>query len=364
MTTIKLPFVHEYRDRHGKLRRYVRLPGRKRVALKGEPGSREFMEAYQAALDDREPPPPIGASKVVAGTIHAAVSSYLRSAKFEAQAAETQRTRRNILERFREAHGDKRVAKLQPHNIDKMIADKAKTPFAARNFRNTLRALLDHCVLEGMRPDNPAKDTKVSTPKTSGFRTWSEEDIELYESRHAVGTRARLALALLLYTAARRSDVVRLGRQHIRDGQVRYRQKKTGMDMDFPVHPELAAVLAATPSKHLTFLVTAQGNSFTGPGFTNWFRDMCRDAGLPKGLSAHGLRKAQCRRLGEAGCSELQIAAISGHESLSEVRRYTRAARKSLMAKEAMAAVASAFPATEAGTPSGYPKRKVSQNDG
>jgi integrase len=80
------------------------------------------------------------------------------------------------------------------------------------------------------------------------------------------------------------------------------------------------------------------------PGFGNVFREWCNEADLPKRCSSHGLRKAACRRLAEAGCSEHEIAAISGHESLAEVRRYTRAASRARMAKSAMATVTAAFP--------------------
>jgi len=63
-------------------------------------------------------------------------------------------------------------------------------------------------------------------------------------------------------------------------------------------------------------------------------------AGLPKAAAAHGLRKAAARRLAEAGCSANQIMAITGHKSLKEVERYTRAAGQRLLAESAMKRVA------------------------
>jgi integrase len=66
---------------------------------------------------------------------------------------------------------------------------------------------------------------------------------------------------------------------------------------------------------------------------------MCDEAGLHS-LAAHGLRKAACRRLAEAGCSEKQIAAISGHASLNEVARYTKAADQVRLARDAMTKIA------------------------
>ena len=55
MTRVKLPFVQEYRDRHGHVRRYVRRRGRPNVPLPGLPGSSEFMAAYAEAIGGAAP---------------------------------------------------------------------------------------------------------------------------------------------------------------------------------------------------------------------------------------------------------------------------------------------------------------------
>lgn len=134
-----------------------------------------------------------------------------------------------------------------------------------------------------------------------------------------------------------------MGRQHLRGDRISVRQQKTGVQLEIPIHPELARVIAATPSDNLTFLVTKahranQSKPFTAPGFGNWFREVCDEAGLPL-CSAHGLRKAVARRLAEAGCSEHVIAAITGHRSLQEVRRYTASASQVLLAQQAIQAM-------------------------
>jgi integrase len=109
-----------------------------------------------------------------------------------------------------------------------------------------------------------------------------------------------------------------------------------------PVHPHLQAILDATPSEHLTFLVTATGKPYGANHFSETFRESCDAAGLPKRCSAHGLRKATCRRLAEAGASANEIASISGHANLNEVARYTRAADQVRLARNAMARTAKA----------------------
>src|SRR5690349_6964704 len=103
------------------------------------------------------------------------------------------------------------------------------------------------------------------------------------------------------------------------------------------VHDDLLALIAATPSGHLNFLVTEFGKPFTPAGFGNWFADRCNEAGLPNRCRAHGLRKAACRRLAESGASAPEISAISGHLSIKEVQRYIAAADRKVMARAGMA---------------------------
>jgi integrase len=331
---MKMPkHTQAFIDRHGKARFYFRKAGSKQVPLPGLPWSPQFMAAYEAALEGQAPRIEIGASRTKPGTINALVVSYFNSMAFQALAPETKRTRHNILERFREEHGDKRSTLLKREHINVMFAKKAATRFAARNWLKTVRALMQFAVTEGLLATDPTAGIKNLSGKTDGFRTWNEDDIAAFEARHPIGTRERLALALLVNTAQRRGDVVRMGRQHIRSGLIEVKQQKTGTKLAIPIHPDLQAVLEATPSGHLTFLTTSFGKPFTAAGFTNWFREACNTAGLPRGTSAHGLRKAACRRLAEAGCSANVIASISGHKSLSEVERYTIAANQERMAR-------------------------------
>jgi integrase len=104
------------------------------------------------------------------------------------------------------------------------------------------------------------------------------------------------------------------------------------------VAPERHAAIDATPSGNLTFLITRTGVPFIAAGFGNHFRDLCNEAGRSH-CSAYGLRKAICRRLAEAGCTPMQIAAITGHRSLALVNHYTAARDQAQLARKAMAAI-------------------------
>jgi integrase len=101
------------------------------------------------------------------------------------------------------------------------------------------------------------------------------------------------------------------------------------------VHPELAQVLPIA-SDGKAFLLTEAGQPFTPNGFYMRFREWVRATGLPDGRSPHGLRKAAARRLAEGGCSPHQIAAITGHQTLKEVERYTKDTDQLRMAREAV----------------------------
>ena len=339
---IQLRYVQEFRDRHGRVRRYFRRPGYKRIPLPGAPGSAEFLEAYQAALDGDAIRREVGSGRSPTGSIARAVAAYYQHNSFAVLAPSTRNMRRAVLERLRGEHGEKRVATLQRAHIEKMLGSMKS--FAARNWLKTLRGLMQFAVAMNLRKDDPTVGVKLPKAKAGTIHTWSEAQIAQFEKKFPIGSRQRLAMALLLYTAQRRSDVVRLGPQHVRNGGLAFRQQKTGSLLEIPIHPSLQTVLDASTSGHLTFLVTASGKPFTAAGFGNIFRDWCNEAGLPAECSSHGLRKAACRRLAEAGCTEHQIAAISGHQSLAEVRRYTRAARQAIMARDAIATVAAAFP--------------------
>src|SRR5262249_53106897 len=97
------------------------------------------------------------------------------------------RTRKNILERFREQHGDKRIALLRPDHIKAILAAKAGTPQTANKFLKTLRAMMQHCIAEGMCTDDPTRGIRGRKIKTGGYRTWSEDDIVASEARPALG---------------------------------------------------------------------------------------------------------------------------------------------------------------------------------
>jgi integrase len=147
-------------------------------------------------------------------------------------------------------------------------------------------------------------------------------------------------MELMLWTGQRRSDAIRMGRQHIRDGRIRVVQVKGGKELWIPVAPQLLEAIVAMPAHgaHLCFLINELGRPFSNAGFGNWFRDQCDAAGLPQ-CTSHGLRKATMRRMAELGAGNQTMKAISGHSKDNEVARYTAEANQRSMADDAIAAL-------------------------
>jgi len=341
MSKIKLAFIQTFTDRHGKPRWYFRRRGHKRVPLPGMPGSPDFMAAYERAIAGAAQPA-IGGKHIKPGTIDDLVARYLASAAFVGLPSEaTRATYRGIIENIRKEHGSKRVAHLRPEDVEFLFLKKKATPAAANNFLRMLRMLMKFAITKAkMITSDPTVGIKTLRYASDGHHSWSEEDIAAFSKRHPIGTKARLAMTLMLYTGCRRADAVRLGEANIKKGFLTYTQQKNRIrkpvTLTIPVHPELRRVIDATPMVGVkTFLVTEYGKPFAEAGFGNWFRERCNEAGLSD-CSAHGLRKAIATRLAEAGMSPHEIMAITGHTTLKEIERYTKPVRQRMMAELAM----------------------------
>ena len=240
--------------------------------------------------------------------------------------------RRGILDRFCEQHGGKRFAQLEARHLRQIRDGMIDRPDAANNLIKALRQVFKFAVAYDHISANPLIEVeRLKSRNKDGLHAWTLAEVQKFETAHPIGTRARLALALLLYTGQRRGDVVHMGRQHVRDGWMAVMQQKTAKRLEVPVLAELRRILDASETGDLTYLVTSFGKPYTAAGFGNWFRVQCDKAGLPQ-CSAHGLRKAAASRLAELGCSTREIMSITGHESLREVERYTKAAEQKRLA--------------------------------
>jgi integrase len=190
---------------------------------------------------------------------------------------------------------------------------------------------------------DPTEGIKAKAKETEGHPTWTDEQIAQFRAHHPIGSKARLALELILAVTARRGDGIALGHQHLKDGWLVFTQEKNRRrkprKVETPIPAQLLAAIEACPRppESPTFLTNEWGQPFTPRGFNDWFSAQIAAAGLPNTCVPHGLRMAGCRIMAESDCTAHEIMSVSGHSSLREAERYTRAFDRKRLAARAQA---------------------------
>lgn len=330
------PFVELWRDRHGKVRCYFRKERGPRFALPNTVGSDEFKAAYEAALAGQLAPVRERYSRAAAGTLNALVISYKQSVAYKGLRETTKAGYASRIETLRTVHGHRTIAGLSRERIiTGILQPYADRPGAALSILKMLRVLIRHAINIRWLKHDPSLGIK--RPKMNRIRSCTEDEIETYRQRWALGTKQRTAFELFLNTGQRRSDVVRMAWSHITaENKIKVVQQKTGKALLIPLHRDALAALAAFKREHVSILTTAYGRSFTVDGFSQWMRDAISKAGLPIDCKPHGLRKATGRRLAQAGATTKMIMSILGHTTLAEAERYTEEADQVRLAEDAV----------------------------
>ena len=320
----QFPGATPYTDRHGRRRWRFRSKGFSRE-LGSDYGSDEFVARYEDARRMCEGKPGAGAGRTKPGSFDDLVVKFY-ALHFPSLAEATRKDYRAVIEPLRQQHGKRRVAHLKARHVLAMKADMSDTPQQANKTLKRLSQLMDLAVQLEWRTDNPVRGIDRYRTASKGFHTWDEGEIAQFYETHKIGSPAYLAMTLMLYTGASRADAVKLGWPNIKEGRIVYRRQKTqknpeGIEVNIPAHPHLAETLAMVPTGAFTFLQTEQGRARTANGLGTSMRKWCDKAGLPL-CSSHGLRKAICRRLAEAGAEVFEIMSVSGHVSIKEVQTY------------------------------------------
>jgi integrase len=314
-------------NRHGKPRWYVRIRGRKRRiegidCVPPFPATKTALAAYHAARKSLDG----SRRRKGEGSFRWLAEEYMRSRTFARLNDLPQRERRSVLGRIVEKHGDKTLR--ADHAARRREAQRRARRASRQQAREGAALPVQWAVEAGNAAGNPAADVPLLKVGSAGYTPWTREDVLQFEGRHPIGTKARLALALHLYTGQRRSDVVQWGPLNAKGARLVYVQHKgrgqKPKRRDIPLVAPLRAILDASPLGATTWLETEQGRPFTIAGYGNWFRDRCVEAGLA--VRSHGLRKLVGIMAAERGATAHEIMQILGHDSLGEAERYTREA--------------------------------------
>ena len=276
-------------------------------------------------------------------TVGAVLAEYLSSAKFRSLASSSQEAYTNVLTRWvrDEAMSERPIRSLTKRELEGMLA--TRTQGAANFLFKRVRVLLRFAIARDYRDDDPTIGI-VCKPINRAHATWTDDEIAQYRAHYRLGTRERLALELALNTSQRLGDLSRMRWDHIRNGRIAVTQQKTKTPLTVPIHPDLLAAMDAWKgSRQGTILARAgrpAGKALTPESLGYLYSRWIDEAGLGSHRVTHGLRKACARRLAEVGCSTKEIQSITGHATLTEVDRYTKAASQTRLADAAMARIA------------------------
>lgn len=354
--SFRLKYVHADIDRHQNTRYYFFKRGMPaKLRLPGAFGSAEFMTAYGLALAGQPLPaksPKADAPKLIgrrnSGSLEWLCNQYYRTPEFTQLEDNTQRAKRYIFANVCAETvgpngtgariGDGPFKEMTSKHVRMLRDRKADVPHTANAFVLQLGALFKWAIEAEHATYNPANDVPaIQIATTEGFHTWTEDEVVQFEAFHPVGSQARLALALYLYTGQRISDVVRLGPQCEQpNGDLKFTQRKNRKRaptvIEIPVLSVLAEIIAASVCGDQTYLINSRGKPWKNANsFGNAFRAWCADAGLPH-CSSHGLRKVACCAMAENGATELQMMSVFGWKNPDEARPYLRNARRAKMA--------------------------------
>lgn len=331
-TTVKLRYLMTAGHwPSGNPRLYLRRKGKPLASMPDLPAEHpDFLATYAAAMNMAKPPAP----RPMTGTIAAGAEAFMRSDHYLAVSPATRDIWRRHLTKISADYGDARAADLRPEHIR---ADLARHPGNAAVQRlKVWRAMCRWWQDAGLAPIDATQGIrKPKVAKTDGHDPWTRADVQTFRDRWPLDSAERLAMELLYWTGARIGDACKMTEAMIdRTGWMRFRQIKTGGTVAIPITAaapawadpdgQLVAAINARPARHMSLIVTAYGTPRSIKGAPQWFAAAARTAGIDK--TAHGLRKLRAIIMAENGASTHQIAAWTGHESLSEVQHYSRTA--------------------------------------
>lgn len=335
MGHVKLPHVQRIK-RGSRLLKYHR---KTRARLPDLPEDHPDFIAAWAAEEARQDV----TVRAKAGTLAALIEMFLRDEpKMKTWSSSYRKSTMQHLHAIAETGGEAQARHIQTRHIQSNI--DALPPNVANRRKKAWRALMAWGAKTGHIPADPALQVKGATVKTEGHKPWPAAMIAAFREKHPIGSEIRLGFETVYWTGARCVDARLIGPRSLDGGMICYRQKKTGGLAYVPFESVPPAFLSLgrdldilrqcinRAGPRLYWTQTRTGQPRSQKGFSNWISD----AAGP-GYSAHGLRKNRLMALAECGGTAIQLQAWCGHESMSEVETYIRAAsrRSALMGRDA-----------------------------
>jgi integrase len=285
-------------------------------ALRGELGSPEFVASYNEAVAQKVKPP--------TGVLLSVIQGYQASEDFRGLADSTRRAYVALIKRIEKRFGDFPLSALTDRRTrgefmewrDKIAFDSGRRQ--ADYAWTVLARILSWALNRGLVAINPCEKGGRIYRGSRADKIWSADDESAFLK--SAPKHLHLPLLLALWTGQRQGDLLRLPWSAYDGTRIRLRQSKTGARVSIPVGAPLKAALdAAAKSKHGPIILTSTDKKpWTADGFRASWRKASQKAGIV-GVTFNDLRGTAVTRLALAGCTEAEIATITGH-SLRDVR--------------------------------------------
>jgi len=329
------------------------------MPLPGQPGEPAFEMAYQDALAGRQRQkaevrrlPGAARPKSMA----AAWRRAQQSPEWMLLDPATKRNNIRLAEAFLESRvhpelpelwRDMPIADLKRRHLKNVIAAYAATPHKAKHILTTIRKMIEAAIDDEWIDSDPSHKLHWR-PAYKGWKAWPIEMLQRFEAHWPIGSKPRLVYALALWLGNRRSDVAsvlwdqRTTKPVLVAGAIRmvdgfdFEQVKGGKRIFVPISPMLAEILAVTPKRGETVLLTENGAPHSAKALTNWMALWTAAAGIPPGHTLHGLRKTLGKLLAEGGASTRQLMEVLGHDDIEHAELYSREAEQAILAVEGM----------------------------
>jgi hypothetical protein len=323
-----------------------RKTGLKPALLPGEPHTAAFDAAYQAAIKGRV----VKKAEVVKhpraahpASLNACWLKVKARPKFEKLDVETRKQYARLIEPFLDESlgngmrkGDGPVAALRPRHVQDAL--DARTPSNAILLLVVLKKMMKEAIRQEWIEYDPTYGAEPPKSESEGHAAWPPHVCALFERRWPIGSTARTTYELCRWLGSRRSDAARVRWDQmvtkIVDGEpvdgflfVQYkgRRRKGAFAKFHPLTPMLAEALEPLDRSTGTVLAKSDGQPYRMTSLSEMmWRRWGPEAGMPRGYTLHGLRKAMGDMLADAGASLHESRDVLGHATYKEVATYNK----------------------------------------
>lgn len=296
--------------------------------------SPEFFARYAACLEGLKKP---SAKDLIPGSVKRLIADFKGSPEFDKLADKTREYHVLQLDRLAPV-GQLAADGLELKHILALRDKLRATPRTADQFVAVVRRLYSWAVKRGLLKINPVVKYEEINDGTS-YRPWTPEEMASFEASNPP-TWMLTAYMIARYAAPRRGDVLALTRANYNGETLKFRPGKTKRtapnELEVPVHERLKAYLDDLRIDVGLLVPAPDGKAWNPSHFSNTLRAHLNDAGLTD-IHFHGLRHTCATSLAEAGASEREIMAVTGHTASDMVSRYARKADQKKLARSAIA---------------------------